>query len=501
MGRVTRALSARAAVAFAALLSCAAPGPVAAAPQPATPDDVYRALGLTDMVTEYVVLVDVSASMAENGRYDSLRAGLRTFVGGLRPTDRFTLITFDADPHLLYHGSATPVDDQLWGMPEVPGGTATDIGAALDEAVKTLEGASTTTAGAVVLFTDAHNEPERSSRFAETDGPAWRDLERRGHALRSRVSGYVVPLSSGESGVDELRRTVPDTTVLELDDAQQVESFLDTLTTRVRRSMAATRIRDELASPIEVSWTAVPEGADLVEGVEVTATLRSTTTAMPLEVVAPRATTTGVTTTVTGLPDRVPLAPGQSADIRLTVRANSDEGGLGYRSAQPRVTLRLVAEVDTPWRDVLTRELALPDGPRSLVATTDWRANVTSGIHPLFVVLPLGFALAVGMLLVLRWHRRNPYLSGFLVATTPDGVRIYRDLEGLRADRFPRPRTRLAPELRGEFRVRGVRRDGVVVPQVVYHPEGGSAHPPQTCVYGHPTEVYGVSMHYAGHPR
>lgn len=498
MGRVTRALSTLAA-ALTALLVCA--GPATATLRPTTPNEMYEALGLADMVTEYVVLVDVSASMAENDRYDSLRSGLRRFLGGLRSTDKFTLITFDADPHLLYHGPVTSVDDGLWGMPSVPKGTATDIGAALDEAVKTLEGTSSTTAGAIVLFTDAHNTPKSSSRYFATNGPAWRELERRGRALRPRVSGYVVPLSSGESGVDELRRTIQDTTVLELDTASQVEAFLGTLTTRVRRSMATVRIRAELAAPIEVSWSAVPEGADLIEGVQVTATLRSTTTAMPLEVVAPRATATGVAATVTGLPDRVPLAPGQHATIRLTVRADAAEDGFWYRSSQPRITLRLAAEVDTPWRDVLARELALPDGPPPLLDTMDWQATITSGLHPLLVVLPLGVLLELGMLLVFWWHRRNPYLSGSLVATTPDGVHIYRDLEGLRADRFPRPRTRATPDVRGEFRVRGVRRDGVVVPQVVYHPEGGVAHPPETCVNGHPTEVYGVSLYYTGQQR
>lgn len=494
---MTRAVSTFAA-ALTASLVCA--DPAAAAPHP-TPAEMYEALGVADIVTEYVVLVDVSASMAQNDRYDSLRSGLRQFLGGLRPTDTFTLITFDADPHLLYHGSVTAVDDELWDLPPVPAGTATDIGAALDEAVKTLEGTATTTAGAIVLFTDAYNAPTSSSRYFASDSTAWQELERRGRALRPRVSGYVVPLSSGESGVDELRRTIQDTTVLEVDTATQVEAFLGTLTTRVRRSMAAVRIRAELTAPIEVNWSAVPEGADLAEGVEVTATLMSTTTAMPLEIVAPRATLTGVAATVTGLPDRVQLAPGQPATIRLTVRMNADEHGFRYRSSQLKITLRLAAEVDTPWRDVLARELALPDGPPPLLDTMDWQATITSGLHPLLVVLPLGVLLGLGMSLVFRWHRRNPHMSGSLVATTADGVHIYRDLEGLRADRFPRPRTRATPDVRGEFRVHGVRRDGVLVPQVVYHPEGGEAQPPEMCVNGHPTEVYGVSMYYTDQQR
>lgn len=119
----------------------------------------------------------------------------------------------------------------------------------------------------------------------------------------------------------------------------------------------------------------------------------------------------------------------------------------------------------------------------------------------LVVVLPLGVLLGLGMSLVFRWHRRNPYMSGALVATTADGMHLHRDLEGLRADRFPRPRTRATPDVGGEFRVRGVRRGGVVVPQVVYHPEGGLAQPPEICVIGHPTEVYGVSMYYTGQQR
>src|SRR5262249_45253212 len=121
-------------------------------PPQATIDEVYRSLGVTAVATDYVVLVDTSASMAKNGRYSSVQAGLRAFFGGLRPDDHVTLITFDSVPNLVRNGPASTTMDAVDRMPS-PKGEFTDIGAAIELAFDVLDGANTGSPGAIVLLT------------------------------------------------------------------------------------------------------------------------------------------------------------------------------------------------------------------------------------------------------------------------------------------------------------------------------------------------------------
>ncbi|WP_424184709.1 vWA domain-containing protein [Actinokineospora sp. G85] len=477
-------------------LACAPSALAQQEPPQAGADEVYAALGLTDLPAEYVIVVDTSASMAQDGRYDGVRAGLRAFLDGLRQVDTVTLIVFDERPEVTHHGPVVSVEAALATLPAAPTGRATDLGSGLERAVDVLSGSDKRNPAALVVFTDAKPVVPQGSRYADPAGAAWGELERRGRAMADRVTGFAVPTTLAENAADQVARLIPDTTVLSLSTGDQISSFLSSLRERFRDSVATARLRGDLAAGATATWTDPPAGVDLDDGVDLTVTFRSHTTALPLEVVRPELAVPGASTAVTGLPDRVRLEPGQSRDFPVRVEA---AGGVTRPGGVARAELAMVAGLDSPWRAVLLEDLGLPGSPPRIETSKSWAGVVGGGVPPLLVGLLGAGVVAAGMGLWWWWHRGHPYMVGSLVATSVEQHQVGRVLEGLRKDSFHRPHSHTAPGVEGVFRVRGVRRDGDVVPSVSYRPVKGSEHPAVVCVPGEEIEVYGMSMLYTGH--
>ncbi|SDM15853.1 von Willebrand factor type A domain-containing protein [Lentzea albidocapillata subsp. violacea] len=413
-------------------------------------EDVYRALGVFDAPTDYVVLVDTSGSMAEHQRYDNVRTNLRTFFGKLGDRDLVTLVTFDVVPSMVHSGSPKSAVAAVDAMPVVPRGAATDIGAALELAVSLLEGGKPGLSGAIVLITDGIARPPAASRYHEQGGPAWSELAARGRGLASRTGGYVVPVASGESGTDQMRSVVPGTVLLPY--AEGVGDFLSRLQEQVKRGNARRALGDDLTSGVEVSWS-VPDGADLADPVAAKLVLRSTARAMPLELRNLRVETQGLPGEVRGLPDRVELAAGERRELELTMSSTEPAWkGIGRVAHPVRADLRFAADVGTSWRPVLERDLGVRLENPAASAGGTWNGVLTKGVRWLYLLFAFVALITLPLTGFLLWARRNPVMRGVLVAIGGDDTTHRIPLHGSRRVTFPRPE---AGGLGGRFRVRG----------------------------------------------
>ncbi|RLK54573.1 vWA domain-containing protein [Actinokineospora cianjurensis] len=450
--------------------------------------EVYRDLGLADAPAEFVVLVDTSASMATDHRYDSTREALRGLLNALPASDTVTVITFDTDPHVV----DLPPQNRPAAVDRMPPpiGEATDTGKAISLAVDILKTSTAAGGGAIVMLTDGKTAPPNASAYSSPDSAAWRDLVGRGRELADRVRGFTIPLATGESGKSQLRTVIPDTTVLGSGDPDQIGPLLERLRVQFVRASAASKLRQDVTGGIDVAWPGLPQDVDLGEPVPFEVELTSNTKYLPLIVTNTRVELSGGT--ATGLPDRITLKPGERR--RFTLTADVEVLGstkVGRQRADIDVRPRLVGTVDTPWRSVLESELDLPVLVRPLDATTGWVGTKTVGISLALIWLPM---LAVAVLVIAgyaRWHRRKPRMHGVLIASY-DGWRAAYRLDGKREVRFARPR--VAGE-RGEYAVTGT---GGGPPQIVYTPHRGEPFEPRRCLVDDELIVHGVSMLYRG---
>ncbi|GGS54763.1 vWA domain-containing protein [Actinokineospora fastidiosa] len=454
-------------------------------------DEIYHEVGVADTPTDYVVLVDTSRSMAEDGRYSGVRSGLRGFFAGLDAADRVTLITFAEVPTIVYTGPR-PGPAVIARMPATPEGNATDIGAALDRALAVLEGGDTGAHGAVVLLTDGEHAPLAGSRFASST--AWPALAERGRALGERVSGYAIPLAGGENGAELLTGTVPGTVTLALANPSEVVDLLDRLDERVRRTELGRLVAGDVNGTVAATWSAFPDGGDLASSVRVTLTLRTTTSVLPLWVSGLRGELVGVGGTVTGLPEEILLPPGEAQHIDVVVRSTEAAGlRLGERTTEVPTRLRLAGVVSSPWTTAIESELDIDFALRDLDSTAAWPSVWTTGLSWTWIVFIGVLLLGVLITGLVTWELRNPQLRGHLLAQSADGGAQRIALEGSRRVRFARPASLSDPSVSGEFVVRGTRDGGALV---TYFPARGQPGQPRKLPPDVDVDVYGILIRH-----
>jgi VWA domain-containing protein len=456
-------------------------------------DDLYGELGIADVATDYVVLVDTSGSMADNGRYDDVRDSLRTFFAGLRPVDHVTLITFAESTDVVHDGPADKAADAIDDMPDTPVSDYTDLGTAIDLGFSSLERSGHAPLGAVVLLTDGLDNPPPDSRYDDED--AWAELADRGKRLAGHVSGYTLPLKTDESGTDVLGDLLP-TVVLRMTSAESLSAFLGRLADDVRREAAKDLVKPDLDAAIEVEWVPPPAGADLSTPVEWTVRVNSRAAHLPLEVTGLRVEVTGFEPKIGGLPARLTLAPDERVELKVSVGA-VQTSEMRLREIRPVDTrLRLVGTVDSPWRTVVERDLELEFAPRPLDGAVAWKGTTTVG-YPVLIVA--GAGLVIVLLITTPgfvWSRRHPKMRGTLFATAAGGQPLRIDLRGRRRLRFPRPQTPLSPGMSGEFTLRGGTGPDRGSLRIDYRSRGDGQNKQQLCAPDTEREIYGITMRY-----
>jgi Mg-chelatase subunit ChlD len=497
---------ARAAVVAAAVLALVPfTAPAARADTAPSRAEIYRALGLGDQPADYVMLVDTSGSMANDGKYDTVRSTLRPFLDGLSAKDHVALFTFDSRPEPRYIGSAGDTGAIMARLPKSPDPEGeTDIGAALNSALGELERSDASGIASVVLITDGVHHPPAGSAYPKSAGPAWTALHRRAQAVaqHTELAGYALPLGTGATGADLLGDVVDNATVLRPDSIQDLRGYLARAGTGTQARKARLLLADDVGMGITATWTPSAR-QDITDGsVTATVTLRSATRHVPLSVRDLSVSVPGQSLRVTGVPSTVTLQPGRSTTFPVRLHGKLSAGPLPYRRTEDTAArLKVSGRVTSDWEQVLAPDVALkvPREVRVTGAALPLRATVGSA-----VLLP---AVGAGLLVVvlvfwLAWRRTHrPRLRGELLlepvfgGQPPDRIA----LSGRRVALRPR-------FLGGQGSVRGRRRATDGGPQVDllirYTPDGSAdRRSGATCGPGGHVVVGGVSFTHVPEQR
>ncbi|MGW6054284.1 vWA domain-containing protein [Streptomyces sp. NPDC055189] len=494
--RATTALRRAAAVTAALLVGLPAAGAPATAADGPSRDEVYRELGVAEQPVDYVILVDTSGSMKAKGRYDTVRKTLRTFLGGLNRTDHVALVTFDDRPEARYIGSAADpaaIAAKLPDKPDANGGT--DIGAALDQALRELKRDDAARVASVVMLTDGKHQPPKRTAYPKSSGPPWKALHKRAEALAkgTELAGYALPLASGASGADRLGDVVDNTTVLRPGSIQDLGRYLQRAGDNTRARSAANLLAEDKGKGVTASWK--PTGTrDLTDGsATASITFRSATARVPLTVSDTRVSAAGVALDVSGVPRQLTLKPGESRTYPVRLEGKPGGGGPFRHTEEASAALRVSGQVSTPWRTALAPDVDLKV-PAAAGITGDplrVRADVGSALLLPGMLLVLAAALVLG---ALRWRSVNrPALTGVL-ATAPvfgNGIPEQIPLTGRRVTFRPRGG--------GHGTVHGHRRRTDRGPRVDlmirYVPDGASGRPDRVvCAPGARAVVGGLSF-------
>lgn len=408
----------RYAIAMAAAL-CAGLLPMTPAhADPATLATIEKAVGVDAVPADYVLLADTSSSMQQGNKYSGLKDALRDFLAALAPTDQVTLVTFDSGTRVVYQGAVGTSPDAIVGnLPPTATGQATDIGAALAQAVVALERPNAPTIASVVLVTDGANNPPPGSTYKYVGGFAWHDLARRVSVLsKTSLRAYALPIA-GASGASLLGKVFPNPTRL---DAQSITS-VTTLLQRPKDDATLVKVRsrltDDLRQGVTVSWP--PSAAHLATGVnQVEVKLTSTTKYLPLTVngLAVTASGTGFTAQVSSAP--VALAPGQSALVPVTITWSPGPRSLAYsKTVTGNTRLALTGSVSSPWSDTLGTDLGLTLAAGLHDTGQSGQASANVGQPALY--FESGAAVILIAAIVLLALYRRPKLTDDLVVTVP----------------------------------------------------------------------------------
>lgn len=394
-------------------------------------DAIAATLGIEDQATDYILIVDTSLSMQEEGRWGRARDALSGLADSLTPDDHVTLITFDDGAETVFEGDAPSTNTLLGALPDEPTGTQTDIGAAIDEGVDALNRDGASEVAAFVLLTDGELDAAEDSDFVTADAPAWADLRTRAdEATADRQVGAFALSLGPESDAGLLTQVFPDAQVATPDD---IVGFLSGLTDEITRFRVGEILAPELDQPVTVTLS-----EPTVDGTTatLTATWTSTTTNLPTSVAAIQLAPAIEGAAVGMDPATLDLTPGQeqTSTITLALPPGTD------------AAVALTATVTSPWQAQLAplglgQELTATSAPVQLTiadavvappsaeasATPD--SNGTEEPGPLAALpswaIPAAIAaLAAAVLLALvigAIRKRMPQLDGSLALVTREG--------------------------------------------------------------------------------
>lgn len=493
-GRARRVL--RCAVAIAVLLGLlGVPMPALAAP--VTKEDVYRALGVDEIAAEYVILIDTSASMQQGvDLYQGVRESLRSFLAALGANDRVALVTFDREPSVRFHGPAGRNPDPLLAaLPTQATGGHTDIGRALEAAIRLIRRSSAPIA-TIVMFTDGAHDPAPNSPYPFAEGAGWAELARlAADADQEQLLAYAVPLQP-DAGIRPLRSVIPDARVLPVDSITALTQELDVPKQASRAAKARTAVGADPGRGIVVEW---PTGLGRLSAGEnaVELTVRATTERVPLVLSGLRLIADDPDIRLRTDDEPVTLEPGQQ--VRVPVEIHWDAGARGLapldrREVDARVTAH--ARVDSPWADVLRDDLGVAFAPTFNAEAQPVHGTAQRGSLPLWLLGVVLAALGVAAAVFYRRRAGRPLLAGTLRATSPTSGDVFGEIR-LAGRRVPiGPATLSIP---GSGAVSAARTPAGTVVRVDYSPTGAPERLESAeCHPGRPVILNGVTFEWSG---
>jgi Mg-chelatase subunit ChlD len=404
-----------------ALLPAAGP----AQADPPTADQIYATLGVDQVASDYVVLVDVSGSMQQLNLYGPVKDSLGRLFAALAPQDVVTLVIFADNATQVWQGQAgRSAGDIIAKLPPTANGAHTDIGLALEKAIDVLNRPNTPSIATVVLLTDGLHDPAPHSPYPLQQGYQWDVLTQKAAAIkRDSLTAYAIPLTGATSAQLLVKVFGSRAAVLPAATVDDLTSRLEQPKAAVRAAKARQILAPELAKGVSASWPA--QAGHLVAGRQtVFVTLHSGTAHIPLEVGGFAVNGCDAKVRVQPPAHSVSVPPGGSVRVPLTV--DWDAGPYDWKprhTTSEQCSLRLTGEVTTPWSAFLANDLKETFAPK--LAGSDNSVTFTAERGRPLPWLASGTALLVlfATLLVLRWMRMHPTLTGTLAATalSPDG--------------------------------------------------------------------------------
>ncbi|MHA6524912.1 vWA domain-containing protein [Tessaracoccus sp. G1721] len=395
-------------------------------------DELAATLGIEDQATDYILIVDTSLSMQEEGRWGRARDAVSGLADSLSPDDHVTLITFDDGAETVFGGDAPDTDTLLAALPDEPTGDQTDIGAAIDEGVAALTRDGASEVAAFVLLTDGELDAAPDSPFGRVGNPAWASLRTRAdEAMTGRQVGAFALSLGPESDAGLLTEVFPNAQVATPDD---IVAFLSGLTDEITRFRVGEVLAPDLEQPVTVALSEpVVEGSTAT----LTATWTSTTTNLPTTVSAVQLTPAVEGAALGMEPATLDLAPGQTetSTVTITVPPGTD------------ATVALAATLTSPWQPQLAplnlgQALAATSAPVQVTVADNApppspsptpsvapepegveQPSLMDGLPSWALPAALGALalLVVLALMVSAVRKRMPQLDGSLALVTPAG--------------------------------------------------------------------------------
>ncbi|SDL40983.1 vWA domain-containing protein [Tessaracoccus oleiagri] len=319
-------------------------------------DALATSIGITEEPEDYIVVVDTSESMRFEGRWERAREALVGLLTNLAPDDYLTLITFDDGARTVWQG-ARPEDPTvlLDELPATPAGDQTDIGAAIDEAVKALQRDGARPVTALALLTDGSLDAAEDSPYATADTAAWEDLRTRAQqAANGRHVGAFALSLGNDTDAGLLTSVFPEAAVATPGD---IVGYLSGLDEELKRSRVVEEVSTDLQAPPTLNATLA--GVD-AQTATIAVTVASSAQHVPISVTEVRLQPAVEGATIEPLAAPVEVLPGESAEF--SVQAKLPEPG--------SYDVGLEVTLGSPWAGQLT-ELGVSPSQTVVVAPVE----------------------------------------------------------------------------------------------------------------------------------
>jgi hypothetical protein len=386
--------------------------PSAAHADDATAEDVYTALGLYEAETHYVVLVDTSASMETNNLYGRVRDGLTRFVKAVGESDTVTIMAFAEQPSdPCFSGTVNQPEETLTCLPRKATGTATDIGLALDAAMKDIK-ATAAPVSVVLLISDGDQQAPDTSPYGAPSlkSAQWAALRKRADALPN-VYAYALQLGASKSA-KTLGVVFKNTQTLNATNEAQMRKGLAPPREDVLHKAVRAALTPDLAKPVKLSWSAQATDINAADGsAQLLLTIESQTENIPLSLTqVSLRQVDGTALTLGPLPTTIDLQPGSPYTLIASVSWRVPSWPrLSDHEVDVRSRLELSMTVSSPW-DTVIKEQGLK---RSTVVEGSREVTISgTGVArrsiEVFIGVPIILiGLIVGVLLLIRRRGRG----------------------------------------------------------------------------------------------
>jgi von Willebrand factor type A domain len=400
--------------------------------EPTTLQELRDSFGVSQLHSDYVVVVDVSGSMSEEGNpppWPTVKAAYDALIDAIPEGDQLTLITFDSLPQtqipVVLGADRGPLKTKL---PDVANGNGTNIGAALNAAVSALDQPNAADTQTLIFITDgAHNG---KGPFEQPGNAAWLELKNRAQNLETRRPIAVRALGIGDGGKAgaELVSSVfekPEIVVLE---GPKIRDYLTAEVENAKLRLLGKQIQREATDGL-VRFSVKPKGA-LESALTVTAEVSSNLEHLGVDVdlagvAATDASGKAVRVQIVGGSRIIHVAPGKIEKVKLEVKPAV--GATAFfempppKSEELDITLKLDGSAQVTPKTLLVEKFGIKTSVKVTNPDTfTLSRTVGKTYRRFFFELALAILALAAALRAAYWSFKTPPLRGALFVKSFD---------------------------------------------------------------------------------